>query len=103
MAKKREINREDYPMVVDWSGYQNTHSKLLCRCDRCGGLVYKSIDKLDFTGGRCVCRNCRIDAAKDATFEKYSVENVFQLDEVKEKSKQTCQERYGVNHPMKAV
>jgi len=34
--------------------------------------------------------------------EKYGVENVFQLDGVKEKIKQTCMDKYGVDHCMKS-
>ena len=38
-------------------------------------------------------RNC-----KQACLDKYGVENVFQLDEVKRKIEQTCLERYGVRN-----
>ena len=47
MAKKREINKDDYPMVTDWSGYKNTHTLLPTICDVCNCIVYKSIKDLD--------------------------------------------------------
>jgi hypothetical protein len=45
-------------------------------------------------------KGCSIQHARETTLiEKYSVVNVFQLDSVKEKSKETCIKKYGVEYP----
>jgi len=57
IAKRRDINREDYPMVTDWDEYKNINSKLSCKCQGCGEIVFKSISKLDFYKN-CFCKKC---------------------------------------------
>jgi len=37
---------------------------------------------------------------KEGVIKKYGVDNVQKVKEIQEKRKQTCQERYGVSHPM---
>jgi len=43
-----------------------------------------------------------VSGRRDAVLEKYGVENVFQLDEVKKKSRETSLEHYGVGHAAQA-
>lgn len=55
-------------------------------------FIDKSINK-----DRIYCNSCSI---KLSNKEKYDVDNVFQLESTKEKSKQTMLNRYNVDHPM---
>lgn len=72
-----------------------------CKCDKCGvektvkwNLYWKNYgSKYDY--GYWLCRKCKL---KENNLEKYGVENVFQLDIIKEKSKQTVKEKYGVDN-----
>jgi hypothetical protein len=85
-------------MVLDWSDYKNTQTKLPCKCDGCGKEVYKTIMIID-TLGDCYCRSCGIKIKqKSRNLKKYGVEYPNQLEEIKNKRKQTCLEKYGVEH-----
>ena len=77
---------------------KGSRSIILVRCDIC--LLDKEIKYVDFTkygysGSEYLCKNCR---SKKNNIEKYGVENVFQLDTVKDKSKKTKLDKYGVEH-----
>lgn len=63
-------------------------------CKICGKLTHTSkySKKRREIQIKFMCRSCAI---KLAVKEKYGVDNVFQLKEIKEKSKQTCLKKYG--------
>ena len=95
---KRIIDREKYSMVLDWSEYKNTHTKLPCKCQHCGLTFKREIAKLD-KHGDCYCISCGQNVKRKNNFiEKYGVENPFQLQSVKEKIKKTNLEKYGVEY-----
>lgn len=71
-------------------------TRVLMRCQNCGIPVSKVLKKIigrDFND--LYCRSCGI---KVATFNKYGVINVFQLESTKETMKKTCLEKYGVEY-----
>lgn len=71
-------------------------TRVLMHCQGCGIPVSKVLKKIigrDFND--LYCRSCGI---KVATFNKYGVINVFQLESTKETMKKTCLEKYGVEY-----
>jgi len=98
LKKRRIINHSDYPMVLDWGGYETTHSKLPCRCEGCGDTVFKTIHDLDMEK-TCFCRKCgNTIKLKQNNLEKYGVEHTALLKTVKEKRIKTNLNRYGVEN-----
>jgi len=80
-----------------------SRTKVKYKCDNCNTaidvecMVY-NMRKQDFD----TCFDCKHITLKKNLQEKYGVDNVFQLDEVKEKSKETLKLKYGVEHPMES-
>lgn len=71
-------------------------TRVLMHCQNCGIPVSKVLKKIigrDFND--LYCRSCGI---KVATFNKYGVINVFQLESTKETMKKSCLEKYGVEY-----
>ena len=73
--------------------------------------IHEKIEKSTFNhfGVTCGCltisneeRKRTIEKSFKTVKFKYNVENVFCLDEIKEKIKQTCLEKYGVDNPAKS-
>jgi len=67
-------------------------------CDKCGvekKVKYNSYIKCGYKDGGYLCRSCKL---KKNNIEKYGVENVFQVKEVKEKIKNNNMEKYGVEN-----
>ena len=97
MPIKRIINKEDYPMVLDWGEYKNTHTKLPCKCQECGCITKKTIKLLDSTGD-CYCIICGNTIKKHKTCLKiYGVKNPTQSKNVKQKiinKKHNLKEKY---------
>jgi len=91
MSKKREINRKDYPMVVDWSGYENTHSKLPCQCEVCGCKLMRSVHDFDDkrkSKDHCRCTHC-------SHIELTGKSNPMNNHEVMSKHRISCLKRSG--------
>lgn len=66
------------------------------RCDSCSiekEVVFCDYYKLGYSNGEYLCKKCKL---KKNNLEKFGVENVFQLESVKEKSKKTNLEKRGV-------
>jgi len=84
---------------------KGSHIIIDISCDYCGEVLHipyrryvkytKVFDK--YSCSKIECSNQKI---KDVCLTKYGVENPFQADFVKEKSKKTFNDRYGVNHQM---
>jgi hypothetical protein len=74
-------------------------------CDYCGEILhvpyrrYIRYTKI-FNKYSCSKIECSNQKIKDVCIAKYGVENPFQADFVKEKSKKTFNKKYGVNHQM---
>jgi rubredoxin len=65
-------------------------------CDSCGAeksIQYKLYTSYGYSNGDYFCRKCKM---KKNNLEKWGVENPFQLESVKEKSRKTNLENFGV-------
>lgn len=69
--------------------------------DKCESITKKTKETKFKKYGNANYNN--IEKNKKTCLEKYGVENVFAVEEVKEKIKNTNLERYGVEHPMKST
>lgn len=76
---------------------------ILCKCDNCGierEIRYCNYITYGYDNNNYMCPSCK---RKSNLMKKYGVENVFQLKEVKEKSKKTNLEKYGVENVSQSV
>lgn len=70
--------------------------EITVKCDDCGiekSVKFKLYTSYGYSDGEYLCRKCKL---KKNNLEKFGVENVFQLDGVKEKTKKTNLEKFGV-------
>ena len=67
-------------------------------CRDCGKKVINSSKKSKKWREKQLLFLCRGCAIKYSVKNKYGVDNVFQLSEVKEKSKQSCLKKYGASN-----
>lgn len=82
------------------------HTLVDVSCDYCGEILsvpYKRYIKYTEVYNKYSCskKECSNQKIKDVCVTKYGVENPFQAEFVKEKSKKTFNEKYGVDHQMK--
>ncbi len=76
--------------------YTSRHIPLRYRCS-CGNI--SKIRYADFVREKR-CIKCKPIKYKETCQEKYGVDNIFQLESIKEKSRATCKEKYGFEHCM---
>jgi hypothetical protein len=70
-------------MVIDWSDYQTTRTKLPCKCQECGEIIYRSINKLDIQK-TCYCKKCGNNIKRKQTnIERYGVEFPSQNEKIR--------------------
>jgi hypothetical protein len=92
----------DYPVSKLSLG---SHSILDVECDYCGSVYninynnYNMKTKNGFLPACCNDVNCIKQKRLLSTQDKYGVDNVFQLNEIKDKIKETNLELYGVENP----
>lgn len=60
-------------------------------------VIYRNDHRKTYS--ELLCHNCK---TKSHIFQKYGVDNVFKLDEIKKKSKKTSLEKYGVEYPLQS-
>jgi len=75
-----------------------SRKKINLSCDKCSvekTITYKSYTSYGYTNGDYLCRKCKLEKNN---MEKYGVVNVFQLESVKQKSKETILDKYGVEN-----
>ena len=84
---------------------KSSHVEVNVKCDVCQKIkktkyynYYKNTDGLkeDY----CCSKKCSNNKCKKRLQNKYGVNNVFQLEEIKKKSKKTLIDNYGVDQPM---
>jgi len=79
-----------------------SNKKVKVKCDNCGTekyVVYYDYNKSTKNNTeKYYCSKCRGISIKEGTKKIYGVDNVFQLESVKEQSKKTCKEIYGFEH-----
>lgn len=72
--------------------------KITAVCDNCSKekkTTMKLYTSYGYKDGDYLCRSCKL---KKNNQKKYGVDNVFQLDKVKEKSRETINSKYGVDY-----
>jgi hypothetical protein len=84
---------------------KSSHYEIDATCDYCGNILkvpYKryNLNTKVVNKYACSSKNCSNQKIKDVCQVKYGVDNPFQAEFVKEKSKETLFEKYGVSHPM---
>lgn len=92
-----DVKIEDLP--------QRSHVKIKVQCDYCGKEYETTLDSATMQlqkFPKIACKGCKGKKQRDITIEKYGVENIMQLEETKNKFKQTMIERYGVDNPQKS-
>lgn len=70
------------------------------KCDYCGAIYTAPYSTYvnSIKTGKNACKQCLSTKIKESNLKKYGVENVFQLEAIKEKSKKSILERYGVEN-----
>lgn len=76
------------------------------KCDSCGEET--EIKKTTYTKSfknhnYYCCKKCAIDKIKETNLEKYGVNNVFRLKNIKDKIKETNLEKFGVESPQQNI
>jgi len=90
IGNKLNVNFNELPQ------FSNTTIKVKCDyCSKENELKMKNYSKYGYYDGDYLCKSCK---TKKNNLEKYNVENVFQLDEIKEKIKNTINEKYNVDY-----
>lgn len=96
-----EVDIDDIVEILVDELTKGSHTKILVKCDECGiekEVEYQSLYKNNYLK-YYKCKKCK---SKENNIKKYGVENVFQLDSIKEKSKKTILTKYGVNNVSKS-
>ena len=80
---------------------KGSHKKIWVRCDYCQSditKVYKNWLKSNDIIDKDCCGKCKTKKGKDVLIKEFGVVNVFQLESVKEKSRETVREKFGVDY-----
>lgn len=82
----------------------SSHEIVNVICDYCGKEYKKQyVNYLkEHTNNKDCCVNCSPKKVRDYYRDNFGVDNVFQLQETKDKSKKTCLAKYGVDNPSKS-
>lgn len=95
-------NRKKYLILVD-DLLCGSHSKILVSCDVCRIEMMKEyrqyIQSVKNSNLYCCSPKCSQFKNKKTNIEKYGVENVFMMDDVKSKIVKTNNKKYGVDYP----
>lgn len=94
-----EINKEIVVNVKDLP--LNSRKIVNVRCDNC--KITKKVRFCDYMSvynkkNKYFCSDCKGESIKVGVNKKYGVNNVFQLESTKIKTKKTCNELYGFDH-----
>jgi len=87
----------------------NSHQIIKAKCFMCGTIkemTYQTYNRITNNGNdKYYCNNkeCINEKRKLSLNEKYGVDNVFQLNEIKDKIKETNLEKYGSDNPHKNI
>lgn len=84
---------------------KGSHIKIRALCNYCNEaklVDYIQYNKLIENCGFFSCNECKNIKTKESNLKKYGVENISQLESVKEKKKETCLEHYGVESPLQS-
>jgi len=93
MGDEVEIDVKDLPL--------NSRKLVQVKCDNCGNekeLKYCNYMKAYNKKNKYFCSKCRSQSIKEGVQKIYGVDNVFQLQETKDKAEKTNLKKYGVKH-----
>jgi hypothetical protein len=82
---------------------KGSHKILLCKCDVCDtekNMEFRAYYEYVNLNNIYACYKCCATKIKITNQKKYGVDNAFQCEEFKEKSKQSLFDKHGVYHPM---
>jgi hypothetical protein len=88
---KSEVEKEGFSLITTSDDY--TNNKNICVVCKCGNEWNCSLNDLK-RGRNCV--NCKTEKTYSTNNILYGVDNVFQNEDVKKKSKETCIKNHGV-------
>lgn len=80
---------------------KDSHVKINVACDCCGEIIhptYQAYNQRMEQFGNYVCGRCRNKHQKQTVSEKYNVDNISQIDDVKVKKKEKSLSKYGVEN-----
>lgn len=99
------VNKDMY-YVDAYDLLPNSNKKVLVRCDNCGEIItikrndyQKCIDK---NKGEYYCKKCKKYHTRKTVKDKYGVDNISKLNDVKQKKKETCNKNFGCDYPMQS-
>ena len=76
--------------------YPNSKTKILTKCDYCGKVFKRSYNRVNkHDKHSCNQKECKNQLRKELNLDKYGVENVNQIPEIKQKGANTFKNRYG--------
>lgn len=75
-----------------------SHQLVKCECNYCGAIIFKEYRRCSNNINDICCGKCQPKKNKKVLLNKYGVENISQLQETKDKVKQTNLERWGVEN-----
>ena len=100
----------------DVSGFTQSKNKVKVEkvCPNCGKAAYPDLNKFrqKCRENKLLCQKCacnqydqseRVAHQKQTLLNKYGVDNVSKIPEVKEKKKQTCEQKYGSSYTFNAI
>ena len=90
--------------IEDLPKGSNVRVEVLCDwCQKNKALIqYGTYNKSINISGNYACKECGAEKRNQIVYEKYGVDNVAQIDEVKRRMKTTSKERYGYDNPAKS-
>jgi len=94
---KKTVEEHGMTLLLNPGEYKNNKQllPLLCKC----GSPYQAVLS-DIKGGYH-CQKCKKEKYKQTCIEKYGVENAFQSEIIKQKIKETSMKKYGFEHAMR--
>lgn len=87
---KFEVKLEDVPL--------QSHVEVLVKCDYCGDVIkvkYQNYNNIKCPDNKYACGKCKKHKIKTSVLNKYGVENIFQVEEIKYKIQETNLYKYG--------
>lgn len=95
-----DIEIEDIISVKVSELTKSSREKIKVKCDNCGReKEIRFINYKEDENGEYLCKNCK----RDRTIKnKYNVDNIFQSEEIKNKSRKTIKKKYGVDNISKS-
>lgn len=96
----------------EYSCVNKAESRVLMTCNACGDVGNKKISMVfkQVSSGKTCCRKCNTvgdnldkikNKIKNTCLERFGVDNAYKSSEIKEKIKKTCIEKYGAENPSK--